>query len=126
MADPVKADGLAVGFVGFGEAAFHIARGLRQPGIASITAYDINTHTPGLGEKIRQRAAEAGVHLAESNEELIGSCEIVLSTVTSNQAVRAVEQNAPYLRASHLYADLNSVSPGLKQSIARMIEATGA
>ena len=37
------APGLRIGFVGFGEAAFHIAKGLRQPGIASITAFDINT-----------------------------------------------------------------------------------
>lgn len=120
------ADGIAIGFVGFGEAAFHIAKGLGQPGIARVTAYDINTHTAGLGERIRQRAAETGTHLAETNEELIGSCDIVLSTVTSNQAARAAEQNAPYLRARHLYADLNSVSPALKQSIGRTIEATGA
>ena len=38
----------------------------------------------------------------------------------------AAEQNAPYLTAAHIYADLNSVSPGLKQSIARVIEASGA
>ena len=43
-------DSLSIGFVGFGEAAFHIAKGLRQPGIARLTAYDINSHTPGLGE----------------------------------------------------------------------------
>jgi 3-hydroxyisobutyrate dehydrogenase-like beta-hydroxyacid dehydrogenase len=30
------------------------------------------------------------------------------------------------LTADHLYADLNSVSPGLKQSIAKVIEASGA
>ena len=120
------ADGIALGLVGFGEAGFHIARGLRQPGISQIAAYDINTHTPGLGERIRERAADSGVRLAESNEELIASSEIVLSTVTSNQAARAAEQNAPYLRVEHLYADLNSVSPALKQSIARTIGATGA
>jgi 3-hydroxyisobutyrate dehydrogenase-like beta-hydroxyacid dehydrogenase len=38
----------------------------------------------------------------------------------------AARQNAPYLTANHIYADLNSVSPGLKQSIARVIEASGA
>jgi 3-hydroxyisobutyrate dehydrogenase len=46
--------------------------------------------------------------------------------VTANQAARAAEQNAPYLGAEHVYADLNSVSPALKQSIARTIEASGA
>jgi 3-hydroxyisobutyrate dehydrogenase-like beta-hydroxyacid dehydrogenase len=121
MPDAVSTEGLAIGFVGFGEAAFHIARGLRQPGIGSLTAYDINTTA-----KIRQRASDTGVRLAETNEELIGSSEIVLSTVTSSQAACAAAQNGPYLHARHLYADLNSVSPALKQSIARTIGATGA
>ena len=119
-------DGLAIGFVGFGEVAYHIAKGLRQPGIDGIAAYDIHANTPGLGERIRQRAAETAARLVPSNEELIGSCEIVLSTVTSNQAACAAGQNAPYLRPGQLYADLNSVSPALKQSIARTIGATGA
>jgi 3-hydroxyisobutyrate dehydrogenase-like beta-hydroxyacid dehydrogenase len=117
---------LSIRFVGFGEAAFHIAKGLRQPGIGRITAYDINTHTPGLGEKIRLRAQETGTHLVETNEKLARSCEIILSTVTSDQAAAAAEQNAPYLGPGHVYADLNSVSPALKQSIARTIAATGA
>jgi 3-hydroxyisobutyrate dehydrogenase-like beta-hydroxyacid dehydrogenase len=117
---------LSIGFVGFGEAAYHIAKGLLQPGIAGITAYDINTHTQGLGDKIRQRAQETGTRLVETNEELARSSEIILSTVTPNQAALAAEQNAPCLDAHHLYADLNSVSPGLKQSIERTIAATGA
>jgi 3-hydroxyisobutyrate dehydrogenase-like beta-hydroxyacid dehydrogenase len=46
--------------------------------------------------------------------------------VTSDQAAQAAVQNAPYLGTGHLYADLNSVSPALKQSIAQTILATGA
>ena len=114
-------NGLPIGFVGFGEAGFHIAKGLSQ-----TTAYDINANTPGLGEKIRRRAEESGTRLVASNEELARSAEIILSTVTANQAAQAASQNAPFLSARHIYADLNSVSPGLKQSIARTIEAAGA
>jgi len=107
----------SIGFVGFGEAAFHIAKGLGQPSVA----FDIDANT-----QIRQRAKETGTRLAETNAELCRSSEIILSTVTANQAAQAAEQNAPYLNARHTYADLNSVSPDLKQSIARTIEATGA
>lgn len=112
---------LSIGFVGFGEAGFHIAKGLSQ-----TTAYDINANTPGPGEKIRRRAGESGTRLVDSNLELARSAEVILSTVTANQAAQAAGQNAPFLNASHIYADLNSVSPGLKQSIARTIEAAGA
>jgi 3-hydroxyisobutyrate dehydrogenase-like beta-hydroxyacid dehydrogenase len=117
---------LNIAFVGFGEAASHIAHGLREAGIGQITAYDINTSTPVLGEKIRQRAHDTGTRLLETNEQLAQSCETILSTVTSNQAASAARENAPYLGTHHVYADLNSVSPSLKQSIARTIMATGA
>ncbi len=113
---------LSIGFVGFGEAGFHIAKSLGQP----VAAYDINSHAPGLGEKIRQRAAESGTRLLETNAQLAHSCEIILSTVTANQAAQAAEQNALHIGSHTIYADLNSVSPGLKQSIARTIEASGA
>jgi 3-hydroxyisobutyrate dehydrogenase-like beta-hydroxyacid dehydrogenase len=116
----------SIGFVGFGEAGFHLARGLRESGVGRIVAYDIHAHTPGLGEIIRRRAEESGTPLVDSNQELARSADILLSTVTANQAARAAGENAPYLHAHHIYADLNSVSPALKQSIARAITATGA
>jgi 3-hydroxyisobutyrate dehydrogenase-like beta-hydroxyacid dehydrogenase len=112
---------MRIGFVGFGEAAFHIAKGLRQPGIASISAFDIN-----VTDRVRQRSKETETLLVETNRELAESCDIMLSAVTANQAKHAAHQNAPYLTADHIYADLNSVSPGLKQSIARVIEDSGA
>lgn len=110
-----------IGFVGFGEAGFHLAAGLRQAGIEHIAAFDINS-----GEEIRQRAAKTGTQLVDSNRELSDLSDIVFSTVTSDQALIAAEQTAPGLGARHLYADLNSVSPSLKQAIDRVISATGA
>ena len=115
-----------LGFVGFGEAGYHIAKGLRAGGLTGICAFDLHTPTPGRGEKIQQRAAETGVALCETNAQLAAACDVLLSTVTANQAQTAAEQNAPHLTNAHLYADLNSVSPALKQSIAQLIEARGA
>lgn len=117
---------LKLGFVGFGEAGFHLAKGLRGARLAHICAYDIHTHTPGRGEKIQQRAREVEVTLCEANAQLAAECEVLLSTVTASSALAAAEQNAPHLTGKHLYADLNSVSPDLKRSIAQMIEAQGA
>jgi len=115
-----------IGFVGFGEAAFHLSKGLRAAGLPPFVAFDIHTHTPGRGEKIRQRAEETGTRLVDSNAELGAAAEWILSTVTSDQAAIAARQNAPHLNARHLYADLNSVSPAVKQQMARAIEAAGA
>jgi len=110
-----------IGFVGFGEAAYHIAKGLRQPGIASITAFDIQ-----VTNRVHQRAGETETRLVETNRELAESCDIMMSAVTADQALNAARENAPHLTGNHIYADLNSVSPGVKQSIARVIEASGA
>jgi 3-hydroxyisobutyrate dehydrogenase-like beta-hydroxyacid dehydrogenase len=120
------ANNAAIGFVGFGEAAFHLTRGLREAGLCDFVAYDIHTHTPGRGEKIRRRAQENEVRLLESNAALTEASEWIWSTVTSDQAAVAAGQTAPHLRERHIYADLNSVSPAVKQAIARTVTATGA
>lgn len=116
----------SIGFIGFGEAAFHIAKGLRSQGVSSLAAFDVNTHAPGLGEKIRHRAAEAEVNLLESNADLVRESTLIFSVVTANQAAAAAEQTAPHLTTQHFYADMNSVSPALKQSIAAVIASCGA
>jgi 3-hydroxyisobutyrate dehydrogenase-like beta-hydroxyacid dehydrogenase len=110
-----------IGFIGFGEAAFHIAKGLRQAGIPAIAAYDIRSDA-----LILRRAEEAGAKLVASNAELAAASNIIFSTVTANQALAAAEATAPHLKPAHLYADLNSVSPGLKQALAKVIEASAA
>src|SRR5262252_3773977 len=100
-----------VGFVGFGEAAYHIAKGLRGAGLDRVYAFDINAHAPGLGEKIRRRAGETQTQLVESNASLCQACDLIFSAVTADQALEAARQTAPHLGARHSYVDLNSVSP---------------
>jgi 3-hydroxyisobutyrate dehydrogenase-like beta-hydroxyacid dehydrogenase len=75
---------------------------------------------------VRYRAADAAVPLLGSNSEHAASARIIFSTVTCARAREAAEQTAPHLRPDHIYADLNSVSPALKQEIDRIICATGA
>ncbi len=117
---------LSIGFIGFGEAGYHLAQGLRGAGLTGICAYDLHTQTAGRGEKIQHRAHEAAVTLCDTNEQLAAACDILLSTVTANQATAAAQETAPYLTARHFYADLNSVSPAVKQTIGQLIEAHNA
>jgi 3-hydroxyisobutyrate dehydrogenase len=110
-----------IGFLGFGEAAYHIGKGLIEAGVPGIAAFDI-----ARNEKIAGRAAQSGVTLVESNGALLGVCDLILSTVTADQALAAATQSAPHLTNAHTFADLNSVSPATKKSIAKVIEASGA
>jgi 3-hydroxyisobutyrate dehydrogenase len=116
----------SIGFIGFGEAGFHIALGLRQAGLSRVLGFDVNTDTPQLGEKISRRAETSGVELVASPERLARECGVLFSTVTADQARTAAEQIGTYLSARHLYADLNSVSPATKQVIGQTVAASGA
>src|SRR5215468_545631 len=111
---------LTIGFLGFGEAGSHIAKGLKSAGLSRIFAFDI------APAKVRYRAVDAGVPLVSSNRDLAASAEIILSTVTCARAKEAAEETAPFLKPDHIFADLNSVSPALKQEIEKVIVATGA
>jgi 3-hydroxyisobutyrate dehydrogenase-like beta-hydroxyacid dehydrogenase len=111
---------LTVGFVGFGEAGFHIARGLKAAGLERIVAFDIDP------DRVRQNAEQTGTPLLPSSAELAASARIIFSTVTCAGAREAASQTAPFLKPHHIYADLNSVSPSLKQDIERIIAARGA
>jgi 3-hydroxyisobutyrate dehydrogenase-like beta-hydroxyacid dehydrogenase len=116
----------ALGFIGFGEAGFTIANGLRSAGIERITAYDIATDSPDRGPQIRARADESRTTLVASSAALTAASDILFSTVTSSDALIAARQTAPFLDARHIYADLNSVSPSLKRDVRDVIAATGA
>jgi len=119
-------DELKLGFIGFGEAGFHLAKGLRAAGLTQLFAYDINTHSPDFGAKIQGRATESAVQLVATSADLARNSDVLLSLVTAPSAAEAAEQTAPFLEKRHLYVDLNSVSPALKEKIDRIISERAA
>ncbi|MEP7352731.1 MAG: DUF1932 domain-containing protein [Acidobacteriota bacterium] len=115
-----------LGFIGFGEAAYHLAKGLKSEGVGNITAFDINAHSPRSGDKIRARALEAHVKLLPTNAALAASTNVIIAAVTADQAIPAAEQTAQHLTTSHIYADLNSISPKAKQRVGEAACSNGA
>jgi 3-hydroxyisobutyrate dehydrogenase-like beta-hydroxyacid dehydrogenase len=117
---------VTVGFIGYGEAGSTIAGGLAESGVDRIFAFDIAAGHAEVGPRIQQRAARTGTILLESPAALAQASEILFSTVTSSSALEAATAIAPFLQSSHLYADLNSVSPACKQTIDRAVRDSGA
>lgn len=113
-------DQLRIGIIGFGEAGSTIASSLKSTGLIQIVAFDIDP------ERVRDNARQAEVPLLESNQELADAAQVIFSTVTCDRAREAAEQTASFLTAEHIYVDLNSVSPLLKQEIEQVIVAGGA
>ena len=119
----MDAAGPMIGFLGFGEAGFHLARGLRSAGAPALVAFDIKAQEQGpAGERIRTRAQETGTCLVETPAELVRRAPVILSVVTAASARDAAASIAGDLTPSHLYADLNSVSPRTKTDVASVIE----
>lgn len=116
----------AIGFIGFGEASSIIAAGLVEAGAGPVFAYDVKQDDPVAGPAIREKAAAAGVTLAESFADLAAKSRLLFSFVVSAAAVKAAEGVAPHLRPEHLYVDFNSASPGVKQQVAAVIDKAGA
>jgi 3-hydroxyisobutyrate dehydrogenase-like beta-hydroxyacid dehydrogenase len=112
-----------IGFLGFGEAGFHLARGLRGAGAPPLVAFDIKAPHGTEDERIRTRAVETGTRLVETPRALAESARVILSVVTASSARDAATSLASGLTAEHLYVDLNSVSPATKQQIAAAIGA---
>ena len=115
-----------LGFVGFGEAAYYLAKGLRGEGVQRIAAFDIHANDAVRGPKIQARARETEVELLDSPATLAASTAVLISAVTADQAVNAARQHGPHLSARHLFADLNSISPKAKQQVAAAVSANGA
>jgi 3-hydroxyisobutyrate dehydrogenase-like beta-hydroxyacid dehydrogenase len=112
-----------IGFLGFGEAGFHLARGLRGAGAPPLVAFDIKAPHGTEDERIRTRAAETGTRLVETPRALAQRTRVILSVVTAASAHDAANSLASDLTADHLYVDLNSVSPATKQQVAAAIGA---
>jgi len=117
---------MKLGFIGFGGAGYGIAKGLKQAGIGEIHYYDRMQQTPPYAEVIRRHTEETGAFPAGSMEELLSRLEVVISCVTGAMAASVAEEAAPFLRTGHLYADVNTAAPKVKEQVAGIVEKTGA
>jgi len=115
-----------IAFIGFGGAAYGIAKGLRREGIGNIFFHTRSWATPPYDEVIAKRAAETGAVLKKSMEELVRSADIIFSCVTGSVTVAMAETTAPYLHSGQLYVDLNTTKPEDKKMAAEIVQRSGA
>ncbi len=113
----------SVSFIGFGEAGQAIAAGLRDEGVARMSAWDI-LFPQSAGEKLRQAGAASGVRCASSAEDAVREADIVISAVTAASSVEAALSVKAHLAGRPFVLDINSVSPGRKQQTAKLLGDT--
>ena len=110
----------SVSFIGFGEAGQAIAAGLRDEGVARMSAWDI-LFPQSAGEKLRQAGAASGVRCASSAADAVREADIVISAVTAASSVEAALSVKAHLAGRPFVLDINSVSPGRKQETAKLL-----
>lgn len=116
----------AIGFLGFGEVGRLLTGGLVAEGAPAVMAYDIGLGDPTRRTRTLAWMREAGAGVCESPAELAARCPLILSAVVSSAAVPAAECMAQHLGSGHLYVDLNSTSPQLKQEVGQIVAGRGA
>jgi 3-hydroxyisobutyrate dehydrogenase-like beta-hydroxyacid dehydrogenase len=118
-----------IGFIGFGEAAYHISKGLLKEGINEVFAYDIlwvKDHESEKSQKTKQRALDIGVKPVDNVKDLVLHSYIIMSAVTPSAALDVANEVYPYLNEDKIYADINSKSPRIAKNISKVIQKNGA
>jgi 3-hydroxyisobutyrate dehydrogenase-like beta-hydroxyacid dehydrogenase len=116
-----------IAFIGFGELANGLVKGLKTEGLSHIKVYDkLMNHDSESGKMLRNNAKALGVTIAEKMEDLVPGTEIIFSTVTPKNALTAAKGISGYLKSGVIYADLNSCTPNLKKQCFAEIKRSGA
>ena len=110
-----------MGFIGFGEAAYNIASGLKGEGYETIAAYDKFWNTAPQSDLIVKRAEEVGVKLFPSLQELVENSDMIVSAVSADKAVSLAQEAKPFLRKDQVYIDLNATSPMTKEEVSAIV-----
>lgn len=111
-----------VTLIGFGEVGQTLGADLLRAG-AQVTAWDLLFAKP---DSIPSQALpKLPVHAAKSASEAVAAAELVVSAVTAASDIQAARSVAPHLTRGAFYLDVNSVSPGVKEACAKIIESAG-
>lgn len=115
-----------VGFLGFGEAASHIAAGFRDQGLNGMIAFDVTLKTEGERRRIlEERLAATGVVSAASLKELTEKAQIIFLIVPPKFAKDAAMEALPFMTEKHLFCDLTTNRPAVKEELGQTFAQRG-
>jgi 3-hydroxyisobutyrate dehydrogenase-like beta-hydroxyacid dehydrogenase len=118
---------LKIGFIGYGEAAFNIAKGLsKEKGPINIFAYDKYLDKEPYSTLIKKRASEANVTLLKNVKGLIDRVDIIFCAVSADMVVPIAKEIQAFLSFGQIYADINAASPVAKKQASEIISKSGA
>ena len=105
---------MKVGFLGFGEVALNLSGRLTQGGA------EVYTSIGNRSAKTRKLAKESTVKICEDNQALAELSDILISSVTPENAVNVAKEVGKYVNG--IYVDLNNISPQTAEQALGYIE----
>lgn len=113
---------MKIAFIGFGEAARAFTDTLASEGGAKIiAAYDIRQD-----DGVASAATGRGLRFAPDVGTAVAGADWIVSAVTADRSLEAVESVSDHLQRGQLLIDINSVSPARKQQSAGLVTVRGA
>jgi 3-hydroxyisobutyrate dehydrogenase-like beta-hydroxyacid dehydrogenase len=115
-------DTLRLGFMGFGEAGYHFARGLRDAGLPGIVAYSRSGAKAAADDPLRRRAAEAGVELLAGPKALCERADLIIAVTQGSAALPALRSVRRYLQPGHIYVDASTAAVKAMEQAGRLLQ----
>ncbi|MDB5371346.1 MAG: phosphogluconate dehydrogenase [Roseomonas sp.] len=117
---------IRIGFIGYGEIGSTLGAGLRGEGLAQVTSYDSGAFSGPYASLIQGRAQAAGVTLVRSAAELAQAADIIIGVTPGSASVESAKGFAPHLTSQHLFIDIASATPKVKQAVEAALAGSGA
>ncbi|MCK9152141.1 NAD(P)-dependent oxidoreductase [Methanobacterium alcaliphilum] len=105
---------MKVGFVGFGEVASELSRGLIDEGVNVLTCVD------GRSSKTQKLAKQSGAKLCLRNRDVAEEADILISSVTPEMAISVAYELGKLSKG--IYVDINNVSPETVKKSLSLVE----
>ena len=115
---------MKLAFIGMGEAGSALITGWGI-GTHQIKAFDLKTTAPETRQELLDRYHTLQIDGAETLAEALTDADLVISTVTADQANAVAEAAAPHLNQGTYFCDLNSCAPSAKLKSAAAVDNAG-
>jgi 3-hydroxyisobutyrate dehydrogenase-like beta-hydroxyacid dehydrogenase len=116
---------MKLGFIGFGEVGFEMAKGFGGAGLTGILAYDVLQGHPVYGALVAERVRASDVTMCATSQAVLDNVDVVIVAVPGGKALETARQQKSLLKRGTIYADVSASSPDTKRQIWDEIKETG-
>lgn len=111
-----------IGFVGFGEASYSLAKGFISEGLDNMKAFDVNVFNKEYNSLIKKRAEELKIKVTDSYEGFFDDINYVFVAVPAFVALDVCKEISNHIKESCLYVDVSASSPSIKNECKKILE----